>query len=335
MVKETGETELPRIAVVIPAYRAESSIESVIRGIPSFVSDIVVVNDASPDGLAAVAAATGDARVHVLSHDTNRGVGAAVLTGYREAIARGAEIVAKVDADGQMDPAYLVPLLLPIARGTADYTKGNRFLHAHELRAMPRLRLVGNAFLSLFTKLATGYWQVFDPTNGYTAIDARVIRALDQQRVAPRYFFESSMLIELSRLRAVVEDVYIPAIYRGEVSSLSTRGAVGEFPFKLLAATVRRIFVQYFVRDFSAVSLYLLVGTVFLLFGAVWGAWHWQISVQTNVPATTGTVMIAVLPIILGAQLLLQAVTLDIQNVPERPIHPSLRALERAPMRTG
>ena len=234
----------------------------------------------------------------------------------------------KLDADGQMDPAYLMPLVLPIAQGRADYTKGNRFLHQRALRAMPRGRLLGNAALSFLTKMATGYWQVFDPTNGYTAIHASVVRVLDRERIAPRYFFESSMLIQLSRERAVVQDVYIPAIYKGEVSSLSKRHALRDFPLRLIGATLRRIVTQYFVRDFTAVSLYLVFGLFLVLFGAIWGVWHWALASQANVPATTGTVMIAVLPLILGTQLLLQAITLDIQGVPDHPIHPSLRLLE-------
>lgn len=193
---------------------------------------------------------------------------------------------------------------------------------------MPRLRLFGNAALSFLTKLATGYWQVFDPTNGYTAIHASVLRQLDRSRIAPRYFYESSMLIELGRLRAVVQDVYMPAVYRGEVSSLRKRSAAREFPLRLLGAAVRRLVTQYFIRDFTAASLYLVVGPIFLFFGTVWGAWHWYVSIQTGLPATTGTVMIAVLPIIVGAQLVLQAITLDIQSVPTRPLHPSLEMID-------
>lgn len=324
---------LPRIAVVIPAYRAEPYIAEVIRSVPGFVRDIVVVDDASPDGLAGAVEALRDPRVTLIAHPENRGVGAAVFTGYEKALALGAEIVVKLDADGQMDPAYLLPLILPILQGEADYTKGNRFLHPHHLRAMPRGRLFGNASLSFLTKIATGYWTIFDPTNGYTAIHASVARTLERGRLASRYFFESSMLIELSRLRAVVHDVYIPAVYRGEVSSLSKRHAVRDFPLRLLGATVRRILRHYFVRDFTAASLYILAGTVLVAFGAIWGIWHWVLGSQAGVPATTGTVMIAILPIILGTQLLLQAITLDIQGVPDRPIHPSLRLLEDAHQR--
>lgn len=321
---------LPRIAVVMPAFRAAPYIADVIRGIPGFVSDVIVVNDASPDELELAVRSVGDPRVRVVKHEMNQGVGAAVLSGYDAATTRDAEIIVKIDADGQMDPAHLLPLIMPIVRGDADYAKGNRFLHPQQLRAMPGGRRAGNAALSFFTKAATGYWPIFDPTNGYTAIHASVAQALDRTRIAPRYFFESSMLIELSRLRAVVRDVYIPAVYRGEVSSLSKRRALREFPPRLAAATLRRIVTQYFVRDFTAASLYILFGFVLVAFGAIWGAWHWALGSEAGVPATTGTVMIAILPLILGTQLLLQAITLDIQNVPNDPIYPSLRLLEDA-----
>jgi hypothetical protein len=193
---------------------------------------------------------------------------------------------------------------------------------------MPSGRRVGNAGLSFFTKLASGYWPVFDPTNGYTAIHASLVPALDRSRISERFFFETSMLLELGRLRAVVHDVPIPARYGGERSALSKRRAAGEFPPRLVAATWRRIQRQYFIQDFTPVSLFLVAGTLFLLFGVVWGAYHWAESIRFGVAATTGTVMLAVLPVIIGVQLLLQALAQDIGNVPTEPIHEELLAAE-------
>lgn len=309
----------PQVAVVIPAYRAEKTIADVVRSIPSLVRWIVVVDDGSPS-LADALAAVADERLELITHDRNRGVGAAVLSGYQRGLDRGAEVIVKLDADGQMDPARITDLVAPIISGEADYAKGNRFLHGRELRDMPSARRYGNVGLSFLTKLATGYWTIFDPTNGYTAIHASVLRLLDRANIADRYFFETSMLIELSRLRAVVADVYIPAQYGDEVSSLRPARAAAGFPLPLLRAFLRRIRLHYFVRDFTAASLYMVTGMAALLFGVIWGALHWMISIQSGVPATTGTVMIAVLPVILGVQLLLQAATLDIQSVPSRPI---------------
>ena len=308
------------IAVVIPAYRAATTIAEVIRSIPRTARWIVVVDDGSADELGAAVRALHDDRVELVTHERNRGVGAAVLTGYERALALGAEILVKLDADGQMDPAYIPELLAPILKGEADYAKGNRFLHGGELRSMPAARRYGNVGLSFLTKLATGYWPIFDPTNGYTAIHASVARLLDRAQIAERFFFETSMLIELSRLRAVVTDVYIPARYAGEVSSLRPARAAAGFPAPLLRAFIRRIRLEYFVRDFTVVSLYIAAGLLLLVFGTIWGIWHWVASIQSGLPATTGTVMIAVLPVILGVQLLLQAATLDIQGVPTRVI---------------
>ena len=313
------------VAVVIPAYRAASSIGAVLRAIPPAARWIVVVDDGSTDDLSAAVRDVEDPRLSVVTHDRNRGVGAAVLSGYDRALDLGAKIIVKIDADGQMDPAYLDELVSPVAAGEADYAKGNRFLHERELRTMPVTRRRGNVMLSFLTKLATGYWPIFDPTNGYTAIHSSVARLIDRANIAERYFFETSMLIELSRLRAVVVDVYIPSRYAGEVSSLRPARAAAGFPLPLLRAFVRRIRLQYFIRDFTPASLYIVVGAVNLLFGVAWGAWHWVLSNQIGIPATTGTVMIAVLPVILGAQLLLQAATLDIQGVPTRVIQAGRR----------
>ena len=306
---------------MIPAYQAARTIGAVLAGIPSWVRFIVVVDDASTDGTADAARNAADDRTEVIVHDQNGGVGAAVLTGYTAAVARGAEILVKMDADDQMDPAALPALVMPIIRGEADYVKANRFLHARQLGSMPATRRFGNVMLSFLTKLASGYWPIFDPTNGYTALHASVFKILDRDAVAKRFFFETSLLLELSRARAVVLDAYVPARYPGTQSHLSPRRAATEFPPRLFRGFLRRIVLQYFVRDFTAVSLYIVAGIVLSLFGFVWGVWHWVLSIQTGVPATTGTVMLAVLPLILGVQLLLQAVALDIDSVPTRPLH--------------
>jgi glycosyltransferase involved in cell wall biosynthesis len=286
---------------------------------------VVVVDDAGRDGTGDAVRAVRDPRVVLVEHEQNEGVGGAMLSGYRRAADLGAEVIAKMDADGQMDPAYLVQLITPIVVGEADYTKGNRFLHARELRDMPSRRRFGNAGLSFMTKLASGYWGIFDPTNGYTAIHASLVPLLGAVPIARRFFFESSVLLNLSLLRAVVRDVYIPARYGNAGSHLSESRAALQFPLELFRGFLRRVWLQYFVRDFTPVSLYIVFGLLLTVFGAIWGAWHWAISFQTNVAATTGTVMIAVLPIIVGVQLLLQALTLDIQSAPTAPIHASVR----------
>ena len=314
------------VAVVIPAFCAERQIAAVLDGIPEFVAWIIVVNDGSPDDTSAVveAAAGRDPRIRLLRHAVNQGVGGAMLTGYREAHRLGAKIVVKMDGDGQMDPRHLPALIAPILRGQADYTKGNRYLHARQLRSMPLLRRIGNVGLSFLTKLASGYWSLFDPTNGYTAIHASLIPLLDEQGIARRYFFESSMLLELSLLRAVVRDVHIPARYGAETSHLSEIESLCRFPTALLKGFRRRLWTQYFVRDFSIASLYLVAALVLIATGTSFGAVHWYFSLRYGTAATTGTVMLAALPVILGFQFLLQGVGLDIQDQPVQCLHGDL-----------
>lgn len=308
------------MAVVIPAFRVARHIEDVVRGIPDFVSDIIIVDDASPDETAQIVSGLADPRVRLLRHERNGGVGAAMITGYQQALELGADIVVKMDGDGQMDPQHLLALLDPILAGEADYTKGSRFFHTRQLRQMPLVRRAGNLGLSFLAKAASGYWDIFDPANGYTAIHRRVLEVIDWHNIDRRWFFETSMLLELSLARAVVRDVHLPARYADERSSLSAAGALVRFPGRLFAAFFRRLWIQYFVREFSPVSLFLVSGSFLSLSGAAWGLAHWVRSARTGIAASTGTVMVAVVPLILGVQLVLQAVSLDIQNIPRVPL---------------
>lgn len=308
------------VAVVIPAYRVAGQIGRVISNIPAFVRYVIVVDDASPDESVRRIEPLLSQRVRLVRHRANQGVGGAMLTGYAVALELGADIVVKMDGDDQMDPAQLPRLLAPLLRSEADYAKGNRFMHQHALGQMPALRRVGNLGLSFLTKIASGYWNIFDPTNGYTAIHRRVLQLLDPDAVSRRYFFEASMLLDLRRLGAVVQDVPMPARYADETSSLSIRRALLSFPLKLLGGLLRRLGQQYYRHDVTAASVLLLLGLPLLLFGTIWGAVHWAIGLRTGVATPTGTVLLAVLPIILGVQFLLQALALDIDSVPTKPL---------------
>ncbi len=325
-LRQDVPVELPVVAVIIPAYRAAAHIGAVLAGIPPWVRFIVVVDDCSPDETAALVRAWPDERVRLIAHAHNQGVGGAVLTGYRAAVELGAEILVKMDSDDQMDPAYLLPLIAPIIQGEADYTKGNRFLHAQQLQTMPPVRRIGNLGLSFLTKLASGYWNIFDPTNGYTALHRALLPMIDEAAIDRRYFFESSMLLELSLRRAVVRDVPIPARYSNEISSLSERKTLVQFPPRLVRGFFRRLWIQYFLRDFGLFSIFLISGLIFTLFGTIFGLYNWVYSVQHGIITATGTIMLSTLPIILGIQFLLQAIVLDIQNTPDYPLHVYLRA---------
>jgi hypothetical protein len=221
-----------------------------------------------------------------------------------------------------MDPAALSSLLLPVALGRADYAKGNRFVHQKEVRAMPAVRLVGNAALSLMSKLSTGYWNLLDPTNGYTAISREALEAIELDRLDDRFFFESSVLSELSLARAVCVDVAIPARYGAERSHLSVSRSVVEFAAKHARAFGRRLWLRYVVLDFSAVSLLLAVGIPLAGFGIVFGIRNWVHSSMLGVPSTAGTVMVAAFTTAAGLFGIVQAMIYDILSVPSMPLTP-------------
>lgn len=318
---ETGTT---RIAVVIPCYRVTAHVADVIARIGPEVTRIFAVDDACPDGSGDVIEETvTDPRVTVLRHEVNKGVGGAVVTGYRAALEAGSEIVIKVDGDGQMDPALIGIFAAPLIAGEADYAKGNRFHSATALRGMPKVRLLGNAALSFMTKLSSGYWHLFDPTNGYTAIHRDALAALDLRTLSERYFFETDMLIRLGDIRAVAVDIPMHSVYADEKSGLRIGQILAEFLTKHLKATIRRIVYMYFLRDFNIASLNLLLGLCALVFGMVFGIARWIVSVQTGVPATTGTVMVAALPVLTGIQMILFFFGYDIAAEPRRAIQAS------------
>jgi glycosyltransferase involved in cell wall biosynthesis len=321
-----------KIAVIVPGYKAEKSIARVISGIPHFVSFIIVVDDKSPDSLAEVvlSVAKNDSRIHLVRHEMNQGVGGATVSGYLKARELGAQVWVKMDADDQMDPSYIPLLVAPLISGDADYIKGNRFLHRSQLSEMPLVRRVGNFGLSFLTKIASGLWDIFDPTNGYTAISESAFSHLDTSRISKRFFFESSMLIELGVARAVVKDISIPARYADEQSNLSSLKAFFTFPPRLLRGLFHRIWQQYYLRDFGLVSILLPFSILFLSFGMIFGSVHWYLAVQQGVSSPSGTVVLAALPIILGVQCLLQVFALDIQNAPKDPISALKKRREEA-----
>jgi glycosyltransferase involved in cell wall biosynthesis len=316
-----------RITVVIPCYKVKNHVLEVIESIGDEVWRIYVVDDACPDDSGKyVESHCLDQRVRVVYHEHNQGVGGAVMTGYRAAIADSAEVIVKLDGDGQMDARLIPNFIEPILAGEADYTKGNRFFNLEEIRAMPKVRLFGNAVLSLMTKLSSGYWDLFDPTNGYTAIHADVARHLPFSKISNRYFFETDILFRLNTLRAVVVDVPMDAKYGDEVSNLKISKIVGEFLVKHARNFMKRIFYNYYLRDLSLASIELPLGVVLLVTGASLGMYHWLESAREGVVTPAGTVMLAALPILMGLQFVLAFIGYDIASVPRRPRHIRLRA---------
>jgi len=315
----------PSIAVVIPCFRVRNSILDVIDAIGPECQAVYVVDDACPEKTAdLVESDCHDPRVRVVRLTQNQGVGGATIEGYRRAIDGGAEILVKLDGDGQMDPALIPRLVALIQQGEADYVKGNRFFELDGLQSMPIVRLVGNSLLSFINKISTGYWNVFDPTNGFTALHSGVARQLPFEKLSRRFFFESDMLFRLGTLRAVVSDVPMPVRYASERSNLRVHRVLLEFAWKHAANTFKRLFYNYYLRDFSIASVEILAGVASLAWGTWFGVTRWFLGISQNVPATSGTVMVAALPVLLGVQLILAFLNFDIQNVPRDVLHKRL-----------
>ena len=260
-------------AVVIPCYKVSSQICALLQEIGSDIEIIFVVDDCCPEKSGALVERNcHDPRVNVIYHTANQGVGGAVLTGYQAAIKAGAQIIVKIDGDGQMDPGLIPAFIAPIVEGDADYTKGNRFFDLEGLSSMPKLRILGNAILSFMTKFSSGYWDLFDPTNGYTAIHSNVAQYLPFKKISYRYFFETDMLFRLNTLRAVVLDIPMDAKYGDEKSNLKVSKILFEFTYKHAHNFLKRIFYNYYLRDMSIVSIELPLGALLFVFGG--GIWH-------------------------------------------------------------
>jgi dolichol-phosphate mannosyltransferase len=312
-----------RIAVIIPCYRVRDHILDVMSKVGRCVLAIYVVDDKCPENTGQfVLNRNTDPRVKVIFNEVNQGVGGAVMKGITEALRDKMEIVVKIDGDGQMDPAYIPHFVMPIIEGKADFTKGNRFFYQEDLRSMPGIRLFGNAALSFLTKASTGYWNIFDPTNGYIALDSRLLEVIPLGRVDKGYFFETDLLYHAGLMRAKVLDIPMRARYAGETSNLKIHQEFFRFVGLHLRNLVSRIFYCYFLRDFNVASLELILGLMLTAFGVIYGFTH----LGGEHPAVPGTVMLSALPLLVGLVLLLSFVNFDVQQVPREAVSSQLRA---------
>jgi len=309
-----------KICVVIPYYNAENHIQNVIKKLPDFVDKIIIVDDKSPQTIPKEILHL-DRPVELLYNKINQGVGGAVKKGFNFAINNPCDIIIKLDADDQMDATYIPNLLDALIKNKFGYAKGNRFFDLKALKNMPLGRRTGNLILSFLVKAATGYWNNFDPTNGFFAIKKDILQKLDLEQLSSRYFFETSLLAELYYQNVAVADIPMPAIYGDEKSNMK----VWKMPFvflpRLIKLFTKRIFRSYFLFDFNIASLYIFFGVPFFFFGIFFGAYKWWFYASNNTPAPTGTVMIAVVSLILGFQLILQAIQFDIQKAPKSKIN--------------
>ena len=322
MTPHTKELKKSNITAVIPCYRVEAEIDAVITALPSYLKHVIFVDDASPDNTSEIVqkAAKKDRRIILIRHKKNQGVGGAMISGFQKALELKADIVVKIDGDGQMNMSYLADLILPLLHGQADYSKGNRFRDFQALQKMPTIRRFGNIALSFLTKAATGYWNLFDPTNGFIAIHGKTLAQLPLDRIDRTYYFETAMLANLYLLGAVVKDVAMPAQYGNEVSNLSVRRSLLEFSIKLFKTFMRRLILKNLIYDFSMASVYFVTSIPLLLFGALFGISKWAQYSQLNTPAPTGTVMLPTLSVIIGIQFFIAAIEIDLRSVPKEPI---------------
>ena len=303
-----------RVAVVVPAHDEEALIGATLAAMPELVDRIYVVDDRSQDATSARAQEAGDARVEVIAHEQNEGVGAAIVTGYRRALAEGIDVVVVMAADGQMDPADLENIAGAVARGEVDYAKANRLFTGQAWELMPRHRYLGNAVLSMLTKIASGYWHVADSQSGYTAISREMLEQLDLDRIYRRYGFPNDMLVHLNVWNARVRDFPSRPIYgHGERSEIRLRRVVPSIAWLLVKGFFWRLREKYVIRDFHPLVFFYAFGILLTLAGLVLGAVETVLRLMGN-ELTTPTMILVALLLISGSQFTLFAMWFDMES---------------------
>jgi glycosyltransferase involved in cell wall biosynthesis len=305
------------VGVVIPAYNEELLLESTLAGVPKFVDRIYVVDDASKDGTVGRAhtAAGRDRRIVVIVHERNGGVGAAVVTGYRRAIEDRMDVVCVMNADNQMDPEELEGLATPVALGELDYAKANRLFTGQAWDLIPHTRYLGNAVLSLFTKIASGYWHVADSQAGYTAIALPTLERLQLERVYPNYGYPNDMLVHLNIWNARVRDVPSRPIYGiGERSGIRLRRVVPKITWLLFKRFWWRLWHKYVIRDFHPLVFFYVFGVMASLLGLAIGIWQTTARYVTGDRPTAGTVVLIALFMMFGLLFTLFAMWFDMET---------------------
>lgn len=307
------------ITIIIPYYNASNQILNVIKAIPTYINYLVIVNDCSKESLPIDeinATLNNVTQLIILKNNVNLGVGGATKLGFQKSLDLKSRVTIKVDADNQMDLSYLPHLIKPLVKNKADFAKGNRFRDFKSLEKMPLTRRFGNLILSFLIKVATGYWNIFDPTNGFFAIKNSILTEIDLSKLSNRYYFETSLLAELYFQDAKIKDVSMPAIYADEKSNMVLWKMPFLFSRKLIVTFFNRIIKNYFLFNFNIASLFIITGLPLFLFGIIFGIKNWIYYTSINSFAPTGTIMIITLSIILGFQLLLQAIQYDISTNP-------------------
>jgi glycosyltransferase involved in cell wall biosynthesis len=308
-----------KIAVVIPCFKVRAHILQVIKGIGTEVDVIYVIDDCCPENSGDfVLKNILDQRVKVLFQKKNTGVGGAVIRGYKAAIDDNIDIIVKIDGDDQMDSSLIPKFAHPLIHNLYDYTKGNRFYDISHLRNMPKIRLFGNSLLSFINKFSSGYWDIIDPTNGYTAINLKTLKKMSLEKISNDYFFESDMLFRLSILKSKILDIPIKSIYKNEKSNLKIKSIIITFVYKHLKNFAKRFIYNYILRDVTIGTFEFILGLLSLFSGLIYGGIKWYVNSSSNLTTPTGTVVISAILIILGVQLLLAFLNNDIQENPNK-----------------
>jgi len=303
-----------RVAVVVPAHDEQELIGTTLGGVPGFVDAIVVVDDGSADATAERVRTFGDPRVELVVHERNRGVGAAIVTGYKRALEDGADVVCVIAADNQMYIDDLPTLVLPVARGEVDYAKANRLVSGQAWDLIPRARYLGNAVLSMLTKIASGYWHVADSQSGYTAIGKETLAALDLDRVYTGYGFPNDLLVHLNVVNARVRDFPSRPVYGvGERSGIRYHRVAPRISWLLLKGFFWRLREKYVIRDFHPLIFFYAFGLLATLAGLVLGAVEVGYRIAGN-PVSVGTVVLIALLLISGSQFTLFAMWFDMES---------------------
>jgi len=303
-----------RVAIVIPAYNEEKLLAATVEGIPPFVDAVYIVDDRSTDGTVAAARAITDPPVHVIEHDRNQGVGGAIVTGYKAALADRMDVTAVMAADNQMDPEDLEPICAPVARGDVDYAKANRLFTGQAWELIPRYRYLGNAVLSLLTKVASGYWHIADSQSGFTAVSLEYLELLDLDRIYERYGFPNDMLVHLNVWNARVRDIPSRPIYGvGERSGIRLRKVVPTISWLLVKGFFWRLRTKYVIRDFHPLVFFYMLGFLMTFLGLALGIFETVLRIMGNaIPAAT--IVLVALLLISGSQFVLFGMWFDMES---------------------
>jgi glycosyltransferase involved in cell wall biosynthesis len=303
------------VCVVVPAYNESKQISKVIETMPDFIDAVIIIDDASTDKTVEIVKnyEQQNEKITLIQHDKNQGVGGAIATGYKWARDNDFDMAVVMAGDGQMDPVDLPILLDPVAEDRADYSKGNRLFTGEAYTKIPRIRYIGNAFLSLLTKIASGYWHVADSQSGYTVINKRALHLIDWEHMYKRYGQPNDLLTRLNVYNLRVADIPIEPVYNvGETSGLKIKKVIFTISWLLLKMFLWRLKEKYIIRDFHPLVFFYFMGLILFPFGIISGIYLFLLRIFSGPVAETSALFAAIL-FITGLQFLFFAMWFDME----------------------